>query len=191
MATTPQDALTELKQKTREISILQTCGALLDWDEHTYMPSKGSEFRAEQLSYIAGLTHGRMVDPRIGELIETIKGSDMMDGGQSDAAVVVREVGRVYDRATKMPQKLVEEISKTASLAQNAWQQARAKADYALFKPWLAKMIDLKKQEAEAVGYTDDPYNALLDDFEPGATVAETEKTLTELRKNLVVLLDK
>ena len=173
MPTTPQDALVELKQKTREISILETCNALLDWDERTYMPTKGSEFRAEQLSFIAGLAHRRTVDPRIGELLETVKNSDMMDGGKSDAAAIVREVGRIYDRATKMPQKLVEEITKTASLAQTAWQEARAKADYSLFKPWLTKMIDLKKQEAEAVGYTDDPYNALLDDFEPGATVAQ------------------
>jgi carboxypeptidase Taq len=191
MTTNPQEALTELKKKTREISILETCGALLDWDERTYMPAGASEFRAEQLSYVAGLTHQRTVSPRIGELLEIIQGSDLMDGGGTDAAVVVREVGRVYDRATKMPQALVEEITKTASLAQTAWQDARAKADYSIFKPWLAKMIELKKKEAEAVGYTDDPYNALLDDFEPGATVAEVEVTLTDLRSRLVELLDK
>lgn len=191
MTPSPQDAITELKQKTREVSILETCGALLDWDERTYMPKGGSEFRAEQLGYVAGLTHSRIVDPRIGELLDIVRESDMINGGPSDAAVIVREITRVYDRATRMPQKLVEEITRTASLAQTVWQEARTKSEFALFKPWLTKMIDLKKQEAEAVGYTDDPYNALLDDYEPGARVATIEATLNNLRDELVGLLDK
>jgi carboxypeptidase Taq len=191
MSATPQDALSELKKKSHEVTILATCGALLDWDERTYMPSGGANYRAEQLGFIAGLTHERMIEPRIGELLNIVRQSDLVNGGQSDAAVIVREIGRSYDRATKMPQALVEEISKTASLGQTAWQEARTKNDYALFKPWLAKMIDLKRQEAEAVGYDGDPYNAMLDDFEPGASVDDIDRTLTELRTRLVALLDK
>lgn len=173
MATTPQAALQELNQKSRAISMLGSCASLLGWDERTYMPAGGVNHRAEQMAMIAGMIHEKTIDPKIGELLSIVRNSDLMNGGSTDAAVIVREVGRFHERATKMPQALVEELTRTASLGQAAWEEARAKKDFKIFKPWLAKMIDLKKQEAKAVGYKDDPYNALLDDFEPGATVKD------------------
>ncbi|HWO56345.1 MAG TPA: carboxypeptidase M32 [bacterium] len=191
MAVTPQAALQELNQKTRAIYMLNSCASLLGWDERTYMPHGGVKHRAEQLAMLAGMTHERTIDPKIGELLDILRSSGSTNGGTGDAEVIVREVGRFYERATKMPQALVEELSRTASLAQAAWEEARAKKDFKIFKPWLAKMIDLKKQEAMAVGYKDDPYNALLDDYEPGATVKDIEKTLNDLRVELVKLLDK
>lgn len=191
MVTTPQAALQELNQKSRAISMLGSCAALLGWDERTYMPAGGVNHRAEQMALIAGMMHEKTIDPKIGELLNVVRNSDLMNGGSTDAAVIVREVGRFHERATKMPQALVEELTRTASLGQAAWEEARAKKDFKIFKPWLAKMIDLKKQEANAVGYKDDPYNALLDDFEPGATVKDIEKTLNDLRVELVKLLDK
>jgi len=191
MSLTPQAALAELNQKTRTISHLYSCASLLGWDERTHMPPKGGLHRAEQLALLAGMAHERTVDPRIGELLDAVRNSSLVADPYGDATVIVREVSRTYERAAKMPQSLVEEITRTASLGQTAWEEARAKSEYAIFKPWLAKMLDLKKQEAEAVGYQDDPYNALLDDYEPGATVATAETILTQLRAELVGLLDK
>ncbi|HEX9749851.1 MAG TPA: carboxypeptidase M32 [candidate division Zixibacteria bacterium] len=186
-----QESLDQLKKISREISILGTCGALLGWDERTHMPPGGAEFRAEQSGYLAGLTHKRLVDPRIGELLEALRADGLGNGNYSPEAAIVREIGRAYDRATKIPQSLVEEITKCASLGETAWAKARKQSDYSIFKPWLTKMIGLKKQEAEAVGYEDDPYDALLDDFEPGATVKAIEAAFTPLRVELVKLLDK
>jgi carboxypeptidase Taq len=115
----------------------------------------------------------------------------MANGGDGDAAVMAREIGRIYDREVKIPQSLVEEITRVTTLAQGIWAEARAKSDFSAFKPWLQKVIDLMKQEAEAVGYKDDPYNAMLDVYEPGATVASIEKIFTPLRVELVALLEK
>ena len=191
MSQTPQDALKELIEKARQVAVIDSCASLLGWDERTYMPRGGAEHRAEQLAFLAGLSHSRTTDPAIGDLLGTVKTSDLMNGGSTDAAVVVREIGRFYDRAVKVPQDLVEEITRVTTLAQGAWADARSKSDFEAFKPWLEKVIKLKKQEAEAVGYEGDPYNAMLDDFEPGATVDSIEATFTKLRKELVVLLDK
>ncbi|MBI5867140.1 MAG: carboxypeptidase M32 [candidate division Zixibacteria bacterium] len=190
MATT-QDTLTELVRQCREISIIDSCGSLLGWDERTYMPRKGAEHRAEQLAFLAGLSHSRLVDPRIGDLINTLRTSGSTNGGDDDASVMAREVGRIYDREVKIPQALVEEITRVTTLAQGKWAEARANSDFKAFKPWLQKVIDLKKQEAEAVGYKDDAYNAMLDTYEPGATVGSIEKIFTPLRNDLVKLLDK
>jgi carboxypeptidase Taq len=188
---TPQDTLTSLIRECREISIIDSCSSLLGWDERTYMPRKGAEHRAEQLAFLAGLSHSRLVDPRVGDLINTLRTSGASNGGDDDTSVMVREVGRIYDREVKIPQSLVEEITRVTTLAQGKWTEARAKSDFAAFKPWLQKVIDLKKQEAEAVGYKNDPYNAMLDSYEPGATVASIEKIFTPLRVELVALLDK
>jgi carboxypeptidase Taq len=191
MSQSPQDALKKLVGKSREITILDSCSSLLGWDERTYMPRKGAENRAEQLAFLAGLSHSRLVDPEIGDLLNTVKTSDLVNGDSSDATVIVREIGRTYDRAVKLPQSLVEEITRVTTLAQGAWAEARATSDFKAFKPWLEKVIALKKLEAEAVGYKDDPYNAMLDDYEPGATVASIDETFTKHRVELVKLLEK
>src|SRR5205085_1656780 len=80
---------------------------------------------------------------------------------ESDAAVNVRETRRTYDRARKLPSSLVEELSRTSVLAQQAWGEARKASDYPKFRPWLEKILDLKRQEVECVGYKSDPYDAL------------------------------
>lgn len=187
---TTNPILEKLNKKTREVAMINSCASLLGWDERTYMPARGSEHRAEQLAYLAGLSHSRFVDPEIGDLLKQLKSGTNGGGPDSDIAVTVREIGRAYDRAVKMPQELVEEISRTTTLAQAKWAEARKNNDFASFKPWLEKVVNLKKQEAEAVGYQGEPYNALLDEFEPGATVAQIEGAFAKLRDETVRLLD-
>lgn len=189
MTQNPQDALDKLIKKTREVAVINSCASLLGWDERTYMPRKGADHRADQLAFMAGLSHSRFVDPEIGDLINTVKSSDLVNGGNSDAGVIVREIGREYDKAVKMPQDLVEEIARVTTKSQGVWAEARAEKDFSKFKPWLEKVINLKKKEAEAVGYEGDAYNAMLDDYEPGATVESIDAIFTKHRKELVELL--
>ena len=102
----------------------------------------------------------------------------------------MREARRKFDRATRMPQKLVEEISRITSLGQQAWVDARKANDFATFQPWLEQIVALKREEAQAVGYGDGvPYDALLDEFEPGTTTAEVTAAFTPLREELVKLV--
>ena len=101
----------------------------------------------------------------------------------------VRETRRVYDRAQKLPASLVEEMSRTEVLAQQAWVEARKKSDYAAFAPWLSKTLDLKRQEAKCVGYKDNPYDALLEPYEPGETAEGLRRVFEQLRRPLVELI--
>src|SRR5208282_4706436 len=101
--------------------------------------------------------------------------------GNEDQTVNVREIRRVRDRAVKMPASLVEDLARTTTRAQNVWQEARQNNDFASFAPWLDKIVRLKRQEAQAVGYKAAPYDALLDEYEPGATAAELTKVFREL----------
>ena len=117
-----------------------------------------------------------------------VEGSPLVADPQSDAAVNVREVRRVHDRAVKVPKELVEEIARVTTRCQQVWQEARQADDFAAFRPWLDKVVGLKRQEAQAVGYRDVPYDALLDEYEPGATTAEITKIFAELRAELAPL---
>lgn len=185
------DRYNNLVKTLREISTLDSAASLLSWDEQTFMPKKGAELRANQASLLARMSHEKFTDPWIGEILREVEGSELTKEKYSDSAVNIRWTRRLYDRATKVPPKLVEEMSHTAVLAHEAWVGARKKADYKEFEPWLAKTLDLKKREAECVGYKGHIYNALLDPFEPDETAENLTQVFAALRGPLVELIGK
>src|SRR5882672_230653 len=156
-------AYEELLRRVREEALLTSCEALLDWDEETYMPPGGVENRSEQLALVAGLLHERGTDPRLGELLSAVEHSDLVNDPGSPAAVNVRALRREYDRFVRLPRSLVEDVARTTALAQKAWASARVASDFARFRPWLERIVALKRAEAECVGYADEPYDALLE----------------------------
>jgi carboxypeptidase Taq len=184
-----QQSYTELLRRVREGNLLASCASVLGWDERTYMPRQGSAHRAEQMALLAGLTHQMMTEPVIGELLSTVECSSLVGDETSDAAVNVRETRRTYDRAVKVPAKLVEELARVTTLAQQVWQEAKKADDFARFCPYLEKVVRLKREEAQAVGYKEVPYDALLDEYEPGATTAEITRLFAALRADLVPLV--
>jgi len=186
---TPQQAYDDLIVRFKEYSLLGSINGMLGWDERTYLPTKGSAHRAEQMALIARLAHERLSSPVLGERLGDIEGTDIVREADSVPAVNVREIRRMYDRAVKVPVSLVEEMTRTFTRAQNIWQEARSKNDFPSFAPWLEKIVKLKRQEADAVGFRDSPYDALLDEYEPGATAREITAIFAELRKELVPLV--
>jgi carboxypeptidase Taq len=180
---TYQLLLTELK----EIALLASVNALLGWDERTQMPAKGALHRADQLSMMAKLIHQRFTSPKIGDWLSALEASTLAD----DAKVNVRETRRKYDREVKLPESLVQEEARVSVLGQQAWAEARKKSDYAAFAPWLEKIVPLKLQRANCLGYAAHPYDALLDQFEPGETTANLTRVFESLRDPLVELIGK
>lgn len=181
---------TELTRLLREAALLASCGSVLSWDEQTYMPRNGSDHRSEQVALLSGLTHERSTSSRIGELLGELEQQKDLGEADSDRAANIREARRSYDRQTKLSRRLVEELSRTTTLSQQAWIRAREDSDFSEFLPWLEKMIGLKREEAQAVGYgAGVPYDALLDDYEPGMTAAEIERVFSPLRDELVKLV--
>jgi carboxypeptidase Taq len=167
----------------REIGQLDSVSQLLDWDSETYMPKKGLSVRSDELALLASLAHERRSSPRLGELLSKLEGS-VQDPVQ---VTNVREVRRLYDRAVKVPADLVRRIAKTATLAKDAWAAARQESKFAIFAPYLEELLRLKRQVAELVGYPGEPYDALMDEFEPGMTCAEVGGIFAALREPLTV----
>jgi carboxypeptidase Taq len=181
-------AYDELMRRVREESLLTGIEALLEWDEETYMPPGGIGHRSEQLALVAGLLHERGTDPRLGDLLAALEGSALLADPTAPAAVNVRVVRREYDRFVRLPRTLVEDVARTTALAQQAWTDARKASDFTPFRPWLERIVGLKRREAECVGYADEPYDALLEDYEPGLRSAVVGRLFGALRLDLVPL---
>lgn len=188
---TPQQAYEALCQRSKEIAIIQSCSALLGWDQQTYMPSKGAGWRGEQMAYLSTLAHEKWVDPRVGDWLATVEGSELMADPEGDVAANVREWRRTYDRAVRVPARLVEELARTTTAAQQVWQEAKARNRYADFQPYLQKIIALKNDEAQAVGYLHHPYDALLDEYEPGMLTEQASKLFASLTERLTPLIQR
>ncbi|MEC7556205.1 MAG: carboxypeptidase M32 [Planctomycetota bacterium] len=180
-----------LAARLRQTALLRSCGSVLGWDEQTYLPPGGVKHRSEQLALLAGKAHAEATDPGLGDLLAELQAEDL---GDEDGimAVNVREAKREYDRATCLPRRLVEELSRVTTLSQQAWVKARSEKEFSDFLPWLTQVVELKREEAAAVGFGDDgePYDALLDHYEPGATSAWVDAVFAPLRTETVALLD-
>lgn len=157
--------------------------AMLQWDQDVYMPSKGAGLRAQQLSTLSGIAHKMATDSDYGKLLEDINRENTLD---ARAAKNVAEALKDYRKQLKYPVSFVETLSRTVSEAINAWQQAKKQSNFATFAPFLAKLVELKREECDMVGYKDHPYDALLDEFEPGAKTADLTALFSEVRKQLV-----
>jgi len=176
---------TELRSLIKQAATLGSVGSLLGWDQETYMPPGAAAHRADQQALISGLVHERSTSPRIGELLGKCESDGSLRSDEFSAANI-REMRRDYDLATKIPTELVAELARTGSLAQEAWKDAREKSDFAMFAPWLEKMITLTRRKAEHLrSGSQDLYDALLDQYEPGMTGAQIAATFDPLRTRL------
>lgn len=180
---------TQLVEYARETTLLNSIWGLVYWDEQTYMPESAGDYRAEQLAYLCGQVHRRRVAPEVGEWLEALADSPLAADPESDQGCVIREVKRERDRLVKQPVELVEEIARTASQSHRAWAAARKANDFKSFSPWLEKMVELRRRQAEAIGYEATPYDALLEEFEPGETTANVTRVLGALREDLSPLV--
>ncbi|MDJ1008685.1 MAG: carboxypeptidase M32 [Paracoccaceae bacterium] len=178
-------AMDDLAAFTRETIALGEVMGRLGWDQETVMPRGAAPQRAEEMAALEAVLHARKTDPCLGEWLAAAEPA-------SDAeTAILREIRRSYERATKVPAKLAAEIARVTSRAQGLWAEARAADDFAAFAPTLEEVIGLKVEEASAVAEGRPLYDAMLDDFEPGATAASLAAMFDALRPGLVALKDR
>ena len=188
---TPKESYTKLMAHQRKTALLGSCASLLGWDRETYMPTAAAPHRAEQLTLLSGMIHERETKAIVGEWLDDCEDSDFMNAPSSMEAVNIREIRHSYDKQTKVPQRFVEELTRTTSLGHQAWIEAREKSDYKLFQPWLKKIVALKREYASIIGYEDHAYDALLDDYEPGESTKNITVIFENLSKDLVPLIQR
>jgi carboxypeptidase Taq len=175
-------AFDDLMAFQRQTEALAQVAGRLGWDQETVMPEGAAGQRAEEIGALEGVLHARRTDPRLAGWLAAAKAPDAVGAAQ------VRLIWRSHTRTMKVPAKLAEEIATTMSLAQGIWAEHRAKEDVAGFLPTLRKVVELKRQEGAALAAGGDPYDALVDDYEPGMTGAAIAAMFDAMRPRLVAL---
>jgi carboxypeptidase Taq len=158
----------EYKQRMRRIADVRQASAVLQWDQETYLPHNGAEFRGQQISTLHEISHDLFADEKLGEILQTLStASDLNEDQRKNAVLTLEDFNKNKKYSSEFVRKLSDQINKTF----HSWIEARKQNSYALFEPDLARLVELKKQESEILGYSGHPYNAHLEEYEKGATV--------------------
>lgn len=171
----------ELKALVAEIHDLKAALALLEWDQQVYLPAGAENGRAAQIETLSGVIHAKSTAAKLGRLIETLEPADYPE--DSTERALLARLRRDFAKKNKVPAKLVSQLARTTAEAHAAWVRARQAADYTLFAPHLARIVELKRRYAELFAPSASIYDPLLDDYEPGMTAAELDRIFEPLRR--------
>ncbi|WP_102223625.1 carboxypeptidase M32 [Acidimangrovimonas sediminis] len=178
-------AMNSLMAYQRDTEALGQIAGRLEWDQETMMPRGAAEQRGEEIGALEGVLHARRTDPRIGDWLEEATPSD------EEETAYLRHIRRTYERQTRVPAKLAIELARTTSVAQGRWAEARSANDVAMFLPTLRRVVELRREQAAALADGDGPealYDALIDDYEEGASAASLGAMFDRMRPRLVAL---
>lgn len=190
MNTLYENALADLRGRLQEIDDLQRAKNVLEWDQSTYMPPGGAAGRARQMATLETLAHVRSSDPELGALLDNLQ--DALDKlpAESDDAALIRVAQRDYGRATRVPTKLMGELTNQIGVSYSAWIEARPKNDWATMRPHLEKTLELSRRFADCFPDAAHPADPLIDSSDEGMTVATIRPLFAELRNFLTPLVN-
>jgi carboxypeptidase Taq len=175
--------LASYKEHLQEIGKLESALALLQWDQRTYLPRKGHPVRSEVIGKLSKMAFELSIADELGEYLDKLEGQQ---GLTEIERASVRVVGKAYRRSKAIPPEFYERFAIAASQAESAWEEAKDKSDFSIFQPHLEKMVDFARRFAEYYGYEESPYDALIEEYEPGMTSRELRSVIEPLRRELV-----
>src|SRR6185312_790607 len=181
--------ISELLERMHEITDLSALGALAEWDQNTDMPEGAGEVRGDQMATLQGVLHERWTSERLGHLLDQLEHAAGQASLTDADKGLIREARRAFDRATKLPRTLVEELARVQAASFEAWRKARTNNDFASFAPWLGRTISLQREIADRLGFVETRYDALLDQFEPGMTASKIDILFSPVREVSASLL--
>jgi carboxypeptidase Taq len=179
----------EFKERVGEIDDLDRTSSLLGWDQQVKMPPGGAGVRAEQLATLDRISHEALTSDEMGRLLDKLSGFEESQPYDSYEASLIRLVRRDWEKARRVPAELRSEMSRAASLAMPVWVKARQDSDFSQFLPALRHNFDLRRQYVECFDDYDEPYDVLLDDFEPGMKTAEVRAVFERIKAEQVPLV--
>jgi len=177
----------EYKTKMQKIADVKYASAVLQWDQETYLPPKGNTIRGRQIATLNEIAHQQFTDEKIGTLLKELAAKDDLNDREKRNVQLSLED---YNKANKFTSDFVRQMSETTNRSFHAWIQAKKENSFAAFQQPLDDLIKLKKKEADILGYEKHPYDALMNEYDKGLTVAITDKIFADLKPRLSVLLD-
>ncbi|MFL6037206.1 MAG: carboxypeptidase M32 [Gaiellaceae bacterium] len=179
------DALTQLKERLARVTDLERIMRVFNWDQQTVMPPAGWKHRGEHQATLRRIQHETLASNETGRLLDEVGELDP----ESDDGALIRVARRDYEKAARVPTDLRAEMVLAATEARTIWVQARAESDFESFRPALERNYELRQRYIQCFDDYDEPYDILLDDFEPETSTAEVRETFAELKAELVPLI--
>lgn len=179
----------KLKQHLVRINNLGQIRSILDWDQQVYMPSAGTEERADQISLISEYHHRLSTSDELGKLLDELQPVVQEMDIDSDDRALVTVAKRNFDRLTKIPEKVIVEFTRAITSAHSAWETAKSNNDFPIFEPHLEKIVDLVHTVADCFQPYDHIYDVLMDDYEPGLKTKDLKDIFANLRTEQVELI--
>ena len=179
----------ELTRRLSEIHDVEKAAGVLSWDEETKMPPRGAEARAEQRATLNRLAHELQVSPDLGELLEELRPFEHEHDDESFEAALIRVARRDYEKAVRVPPELRAELTRAGSMGYQGWLRAREQEDFGLMLPHLERNLELRRRYVDCFDYDGDPYDVVLDDYEPGMKTVEVEAIFDTLKAALLPMI--
>ncbi len=184
-----QEKLDQLKLILGEIADLNHASSVLSWDQQVNMPPGGAEARGQALATLGTITHKKFTSPETGKLLDELKREAENLDTDSPEYRLIKVTARDFDKSTRVPAEFVAESAQVATMANQAWAEARKNNDFGHFLPHLEKVIDLTRRYVTFFPPAAHPYDTMLDDYEPGMTTAEVQSIFSTLRTEQVALI--
>lgn len=175
------------QEKMARLADVRFASAVLQWDQETYLPAKGARFRGQQISTLAELSHTLFSEDELGDLLNCLVAKDGLSLQQKRNAELTLED---YNKNKKYTGAFVRALSKAVNKAFHSWIEARKQNSFAGFQNDLDALVQLKREEAQVLGFTHHPYDALLNEYEKGTTVSLLDKTFGDLLPQLKTLYE-
>jgi carboxypeptidase Taq len=184
-----ETTLAELKQLLGEIDDLERAQNVLAWDMEVWMPPAGQSARATQLSTLETIIHRRQTNDRLGEVLNELDPYAASLPQDADDACLVRVARREWERKRRIPTELAAELAQVQAEAHQAWVKAREDSNFEVFRPWLERIIELRRRWIECFAPYDDPYDVLLDEYEEGTRTEQVREIFDTLAPEISALV--
>ncbi|MDX8431050.1 MAG: carboxypeptidase M32 [Candidatus Algichlamydia australiensis] len=190
-----QQDYNEIVEHFEEVHILESLSGLAYWDQEVYMPKKGLDLRTKQLAYLSGAIHEKQTDPLLGEklakLIDLDTGEILSTSLSSSQMIALQEWRKDYLKREKLDPDFVKELTALVSQSIPRWIEAKENHDFAAFAPQLEQFVEISREKAELLGYEKHPYDALLNEYEPGMTTEKLDALFASIKRPLIELVKK
>ena len=183
------DALAQLQERLTRITDLGRISRVLSWDQQTMMPPAGAAHRADHLATLQRISHELLIGDETGRLLDELRPYEESLEPDSDDAALIRLARRDHEKAVRVPAELRAEMARAGAQARPLWVEARAESNYELFKPALERNLELRLRYVECFDDVEEPYDILLDDFEPQTSTAEVRDIFETIKPELVALI--
>lgn len=187
MKTDTDERYARLLALLKDVANVNAAKAALEWDMETKMPAGAGEARGDVIGTLASVAHEKLTSAEFEDAISPLIEQHRRGAfAKSDPAhAVIGLAWKRFDRERKLPSAHVSALASLCASSHHVWSEARAASDWQAFLPNLARIIAMKREEAGHVGYAASPYDALIDEFEPGMTSAKAAAVLDDLGRFL------